>query len=57
MKVLIEIKYLGKTVDMVVDFDDEKLTDETYRTGREINMDTLVNDFYDNAQITFKQEQ
>ena len=52
MKVNITIRYLGKSIEMLVDFDDdEKLVDDTYKIGREANMDTIVNHFYDNVQI------
>ena len=51
MKVNITIKYLGKSIEMLVDFDDELLSDDSYKIGREANMDTIVNHFYDNVQI------
>jgi len=54
MKVVIKIKYLGKTTEMVVDYDDERLSDESYEIGRQINMDSIVNDFWDNAQVEFE---
>ena len=51
MKVNITIKYLGKSVEMSVDFDDELLSDDSYKIGREANMDTVVNHFYDNMEL------
>jgi hypothetical protein len=51
MRVNIMIKYLGKSVKMSVDFDDELLSDETYKIGREANMDTIINHFYDNMEL------
>jgi hypothetical protein len=51
MRVKITITYLNKSAELDVDFDDEKLADESYKTGRQINMDTILNDFFDNVQI------
>ena len=51
MKVNITIKYLGKSVEMSVDFDDQLLSDDSYKIGREANMDTVVNHFYDNMEL------
>lgn len=54
MLVKVTISYLGKAVQMTVDFDDEKLVDESTEFGRQTNMDTIVNHFYDNVQADFE---
>jgi hypothetical protein len=51
MKVNITIKYLGKSANLDVDFDDELLVDETYEFARQYNLDTIMNHFYDNIQV------
>jgi len=54
MLVKMTLTYLGKTAQMTVDFDDERLVDDSYKIGHQINMDTIVNHFYDNVEVEFE---
>jgi hypothetical protein len=56
MIVKITVTYLGKSAELAVDFDDELLTDESYKIGRVQNMDTILNHFFDNVQIDVEVE-
>ena len=53
MLIDISITYLGKTAKMTVDFDDEDLVDESYERslGRTMNMDRVMNHFFDNMEV------
>ena len=51
MEVNISITYLGKNVNMKVDFDDERLMDETYDIGKRHNREFIEEDFLENVKI------